>query len=306
MLAIQVFLFEAFKQNPLTKEDIFDESNLINLCKKYPKLFPRDRLAIENILPLLDKYIKAKTLPFSFFKPKILKTRESAMEIADRMTTYLVIGLIVGARLGYVFFYGWPTFKQNPMEIFKIWEGGLASHGASLGLLVGLCFLVYRSRKSEIKVTFFQILDILGIITGVIAFFIRLGNFVNQEIVGIPSNLPWAIIFKDPLGGEAVVPRHPVQLYEAFFYLFLALLTYSLWRKGRVKIGEGMMSGILIANLFTFRFFIEFLKEHQGLVVAPSNPLQMGQLLSIPFILFGLILILRPILKKRQYKRSLP
>ena len=228
------------------------------------------------------------------------------MEIADRMTTYLVVGLIVGARLGYVFFYGWPAFKENPIEIFKIWEGGLASHGASLGMLAGLTLLIYRCRGAKFKITFLQILDILGIITGVIAFFIRLGNFVNQEIVGIPTNVAWAVLFKDPLAGEAIVPRHPVQLYEAFFYLFLAILTTTLWKRGKVKIGEGVMSGLLLLNLFTFRFFIEFIKEHQGLVVSPQNPLQMGQILSIPFILFGLMLILRPLLKKRQYKRFLP
>ena len=305
MLGVHIFLFEVFSKTPVEEKMLVDQNRLIQLCRQHPKLFDQNQLSIENILPLLHKYIKAKILPLKFFHHTILNTRKLAMGIIDQLTTYLVIGILVGARLGYVFFYGWPSFKANPMEIFKIWEGGLASHGASFGILLGLTFFIIRRSKEKLKFSFLHVLDVIAIFTGVIAFFIRIGNFVNQEIVGIPTTVPWAIIFAQPFGGEAAVPRHPVQLYEAFFYLLLAIFTYMLWKKNKVKMGEGVMSGVLITLLFAFRFFIEFFKEHQGLVIQPQNALQMGQILSVPFVVLGLMLVLRPIWQsKRLYKKS--
>lgn len=304
-LGARIFLREIASRSPLTPEEIIDEKKLLTLCQKYPKLFPENQLSLTAILPLLDKYIKAKILPYAFFHPQILKTRKKAMEIADRLTTYLMIGLVVGARLGYVFFYGWPAFKGRPLEIIKIWEGGLSSHGACLGMIVGLALFVYRQSKEKLKITFLQGLDILAIISGTLAFFIRMGNFMNQEILGIPTNVSWAIIFGDPLAGESMVPRHPVQLYEALFYLFMAMSTYLLWKKNWAKVGEGVLTGILLVNLFSFRFMVEFIKVHQGLVIDAQSALQMGQVLSIPFVLLGLALILRPILGKQLRKKPL-
>lgn len=302
----RVFLYESLGNSSLTKEWVADERELLKLCQKHPRLFPKEKLHIEEIIPLLDKYIKTKTLPISFFSSKRLRIKEKAMEIADRLTTFLVLGLVVGARLGYVFFYGWPAFRAHPLDIIKIWEGGLASHGGCIGVLIALFWVVYRQSKTALKITFLQILDILALICGVIAFFIRLGNFINQEIVGIPTQKPWGIIFQNPLAGESVVPRHPVQLYEALFYLGIALLSYTLWKKNWVKIGSGRLTGIVLSTLFLFRFFIEFLKEHQGVVLDSGSYLQMGQVLSLPFILIGLGLILRPIwIQKQQRMKSL-
>lgn len=306
LLGARIFLYESFTYSPITREWVKDEENLLKLCKKYPHLFPKEKLHIEEIIPLLDKYIKTKTLPLAFFSSKGLRIKEKTTEIADRLTISLVLGLVVGARLGYVFFYGWPAFKAHPLDIFKIWEGGLASHGGCLGVLIALFWVVYRRSKTALKITFLQILDILAVICGVIAFFIRMGNFINQEIVGIPTQKPWAIIFQDPLAGESIVPRHPVQLYEALFYLCIAIFSYTLWRKNWVKIGSGRITGIVLSILFSFRFFIEFLKEHQGIVLDSGSFLQMGQVLSLPFILIGIGLVLRPIwVEKRQYMKSL-
>ncbi|MCH9631856.1 MAG: Phosphatidylglycerol--prolipoprotein diacylglyceryl transferase [Chlamydiae bacterium] len=305
MLGVHLFLYEVFSKTSVKKEMVVDQNRLIELCRKYPKLFDKNQLNIESILPLLHKYIKAKILPLKFFNHAILHARKFATAIIDQLTTYLAIGILIGARLGYVFFYGWPSFKSNPIEIFKIWEGGLASHGASFGILLGLTLFIMRRSKEKLKFTFLHVLDVIAIFTGVIAFFIRIGNFVNQEIVGTPTNVPWAVIFAQPFGGETSVPRHPVQLYEAFFYLFLAALTYMLWKKNKVKMGEGVMSGVLLVLLFSFRFCIEFLKEHQGLVIQPQHALQMGQILSIPFVVLGLTLALRPIWQgKKLYKKS--
>lgn len=306
LLGAKIFLYESLSHTSLTQQWIKDEANVLNLCKKYPHLFPHKNLHIEEIIPLLDKYIKTKILPVSFFSSKRLRIKEKVMEVTDRLTTYLVLGLIVGARLGYVFFYGWPAFKAHPMDIVKVWEGGLASHGGCLGVLAALLWAVYRSSKTGLKITFLQIMDILAIICGVLAFFIRMGNFINQEIVGVPTQKPWGIIFLDPLAGESVVPRHPVQLYEALFYLCIAVLSYVLWKKNWIKIGSGKITGIILSILFSFRFFIEFLKEHQGVVIESGSFLQMGQVLSLPFILVGVGLILRSIwMEKQQHRKSL-
>ncbi len=305
LLGVHLFLFEIFSKTSVQESMIVDQRRLIELCKEHPKLFDKNQLSMKNILPLLHKYIKAKILPLKFFHHKVIDVRKIAMGITDQLTTYMVIGILVGARLGYVLFYGWPAFKTNPLEVFKIWEGGLSSHGASLGILTGLTLFIIKRSKEKIKFSFLHVLDVIAIFTGVIAFFIRLGNFVNQEIVGIVSNMPWAIIFAHPFGGESAVPRHPVQLYEAFFYLCLALITYMLWKRNKVKMGSGQLTGILLVLLFTFRFFIEFFKARQGLLIQSQSSLQMGQLLSIPFIFLGLGLILRPRwLSRRQYKRS--
>lgn len=306
LIAGRIFLNEVFMQKKLEKEDVKNPSKLFALCQNYPALFGSEKLCLDNILPLLDKYIKAKKLPFKFFNSKIFHINDSAIQAGDRLTTYQVVGALLGSRLGYVFFYGWPAFKEHPLDIFKIWEGGLASHGACLGILSALFLFCYRQAKKQFYFSFLHLLDILAIISGAIAFFIRLGNFVNQEIVGTFSQLPWAVIFVHPLGGElGAIPRHPVQLYEAFFYLFLSFLTFRLWKKNKICIGNGLMTGVLLTLLFTFRFFIEFLKAPQGYMVGFQSHLQMGQILSLPFIVLGIILILRPyLLKKQQYKRS--
>lgn len=306
LIAGRIFFNEVFMQKKLQPEDIKDTQKLFDLCKKYPSLFKVKTLSLEAILPCLDKYIKAKRLPWKFFSSQIFYIRDFAMQMGDRLTTYLVVGVIIGARLGYVFFYGWPTFKTHPLEIIKIWEGGLASHGACAGILISLMLFCYRQPKKSFYFSFFHLLDLLAIISGAIAFFIRIGNFINQEIVGTFSQLPWAVVFMHPFGGEqGAIPRHPVQLYEAAFYLFLAFLTYKLWKKNIVRLGEGLMTGILLVLLFSFRFFIEFFKAHQGLVIDPQSHLQMGQILSLPFIVLGFGLIFRSYwLKKQQYKKS--
>ena len=305
LVTAYLFSFEVFSKWPVQKESILDENRLLKTCQSYPSLFDLKKQELGSILPQIDKYIKAKILPLKFFNSKIFSARKLATALTDQLTTYLVLGIIVGARLGYVFFYGWPLFKENPLDVFKIWEGGLASHGACIGVLVGLLLFMLKRSKEKLKFSFLHLLDVIVVPTGLMAFFIRLGNFMNQEIVGTASNLPWAVIFASPFGGEAPVPRHPVQLYEALFYLFLVCLSFGLWKGRKVKMGEGQLAGIVLSLLFLFRFFIEFLKEHQGLVVDSGHALQMGQILSVPFFLFGLILALKPFFThKQQYTKS--
>lgn len=226
--------------------------------------------------------------------PSLKKAFEDpAIFIADKMVLYVVIGLVIGARLGYVFFYGWPLYRENPLDIFKIWLGGLASHGACAGILMATWFLKIKFYKKCRELSYSYFLDLLAIISGFFACFIRLGNFVNQEIVGKATNLPWAIVFLNPFDGAQALPRHPVQLYEAFFYLLLALSLVLLWGKKVWPMGRGLYASYFLSLLFTFRFFVEFLKEPQGYVLPLYKGLTMGQYLSLPFVFGGCFLLWR-------------
>ncbi|MCH9633711.1 MAG: Phosphatidylglycerol--prolipoprotein diacylglyceryl transferase [Chlamydiae bacterium] len=270
---------------------------------KYPHVLP-DSEDQNSCLQALALSIKTKKLPYSFYRSKILPFIKDSDQFLDSMTGYLIVGVIVGARLGYVFFYGWPFFRENPLDIFKIWEGGLASHGACIGILMALFLFVKRIAKTTLNFSYLHLLDVLTIMSGFFAFFIRMGNFVNQEIVGLASKLPWAVIFLNAFEGLPPIPRHPVQLYEAFFYLFIGLSLWLLWKKNKVPTGHGLFAAIFLITLFSFRFGIEFLKEPQGVVLPIFKGLRMGQYLSLPFILAG-ITILLTFKKKQQYKKSL-
>lgn len=219
--------------------------------------------------------------------------RTMALSLTDRLTWFVVLGIIVGARLGHVFFYDWPYFKHHPEEIFNISEGGLAglaSHGGAVGILLAIALFKISISKKYPELTFWTIVDIVAVPTSLAGFFIRLGNFFNQEILGTPSQLPWAVIFGHPADGSLSMPRHPVQLYEGFAYLFLFVLIFSLWKWTQVRWKPGFITGLFFILLFTIRFFLEFFKTSQSFVIDERN-IQMGQYLSLPFILTGFILL---------------
>lgn len=213
--------------------------------------------------------------------------RESARKIADQVSTYLLIGILLGARLFDIFFYEkWDSFLKDPLFIFRLWEGGLSSHGAVIGLIIAV--IVYQKRHRYFKTL--RLLDLLSIVAGIAAACIRIGNFINQEILGKPSEVPWAIVFGHPADGSFPVPRHPVQLYEALFYL---LLFYVMWRLKDKLLSwpPGKLCGLFVTAVFSFRFFIEFFKEEQSIWLHSS--LTMGQWLSLPLVMIGLVLWLR-------------
>lgn len=216
---------------------------------------------------------------------------EMATKLTDTFTSFTILGTLVGARLGDVFFYHWDYFKNHPLDIFKVWEGGLASHGGTLGILLSIFLFSLYVKKQVPTLTFIRLIDFFAIPTALVGFFIRLGNFVNQEILGTPSSLPWAVIFGNPLDRSAPIPRHPVQLYEAFSYLVIFCIIFTLWRKKGPELTQGMLSGLLLILVFTSRFFLEFWKATQASFIDPYLPIQMGQLLSIPFIFLGFFLI---------------
>lgn len=207
--------------------------------------------------------------------------------LTDRLC-WCAIFAIIGARLGHVFFYAWPFYREHPIEIIKIWEGGLASHGGALGAMIALFFFIRTIRPIAPWLNYICLLDCLVIPTSLAGCLIRMGNFFNQEIIGIPSTLPWAIIFGHPFEDPLVVPRHATQLYEAGFYFLLFIFLFSLWYRTKDRLKEGYLSGLFFVLMFSFRFFIEFLK-----VSGDSGSIGTGQWLSIPFVLLGIFLLIR-------------
>ena len=223
------------------------------------------------------------------FPKSIEKAKDLANILTERMTWFIVAGTIIGSRLGHVFFYEWPRYRNHLGDIFKIWEGGLASHGGAIGVILALFLFRKTIQKSFPELTMVTLMDIVSIPTAFVAVCIRLGNFVNQEIIGPASNAPWAIIFGDPIDGGPAIPRHPTQLYEAICYLGTFLFLWALWYKKSDKLKPGMIAGLFFICVFGSRFILEFLKMPMSLMIDESF-LQTGQILSIPFIFAGALL----------------
>lgn len=216
---------------------------------------------------------------------RIFKLEGKPEKDLDAVILYVIIATIVGARLGHCLFYQPDYYLSNPIEILKIWEGGLASHGAAIGILLSL-YLYSRKRSGQ---SFLWITDRVVIPVALGGAFVRIGNLMNSEIVGKPTDLPWGFIFVR--NGEDFA-RHPSQLYEASFYLFTFWVLWRLYKKYQKKLPEGSLLGLFLVMVFGFRFLVEFVKDNQ-VPFEDQLLLNMGQLLSIPAILLGLWLIRR-------------
>jgi len=217
---------------------------------------------------------------------KIFVAEKLQIQDLDALTIYMIAGTILGARIGHVLFYEPEIVLSNPFEIFAIWHGGLASHGGALGIIAGL-WLFQRKRK---KYTMTWLLDRLAIVAALSGMCIRIGNLFNSEIVGMPTDVPWAFWFKR--NDALPVWRHPAQLYEAIICLIIFLGLWHLYKKGLSLSHPGRIFGIFLVVLFSARFLVEFIKERQvGFEVA--LPLDMGQILSIPFIVAGVWYLVR-------------
>ena len=192
---------------------------------------------------------------------------------------YLLVAMIIGARLGQVLFYAPGFYFRHPLEIFKIWKGGLASHGATAALLIAVWLY---ARKIGRK--FLELADRMTMSVAVAIIFVRIGNFFNHEIVGRVTDVPWAVEFlKSKAGTE---PRHPSQLYESMLGMVVLAILLYLDAKVADRYGRGLLAGTLVIVYFGGRFFLEFFKEYQTL--SPNFPLTMGQILSIPMIAVGI------------------
>lgn len=238
-------------------------------------------------------WIVAFILGFYITK-KIWKNENQSNESLDSLFIYSVLGIMIGARLGHVIFYQSELIREDFFSIFlpfSFKDGirftgfqGLASHGAAIGMIISM----YLFNKKVLKKTILWILDRVVIATALGAVFVRIGNFINSEIVGIKTDSSLGVIF---LQNNETFARHPAQLYEAFCYIFVFLiLLYFYWKTNKSK-QEGFLFGLFLVFLWTIRFFVEFVKEPQGkedLAAFFGNVLNNGQLLSIPFILIGL------------------
>lgn len=215
---------------------------------------------------------------------KMLKHEGKPEEWMDSLLIYTMVGTVLGARLGHVFFYDWGYYSQHPGEILMTWKGGLASHGAAIGIISAMYFWSrFVSKKSM-----WWILDRVVVTVALAGSFIRLGNFLNSEIIGKATDLPWAVIFLR----VDLVPRHPSQIYESIGYLLIFIFLYrSYWKRGKGAY-EGYLFGMFLILVFGFRFVVEFSKEIQVAFEA-GLPLNMGQLLSIPLVLTGVFFVYR-------------
>lgn len=199
----------------------------------------------------------------------------------DDMVFYAALGVILGGRIGYVLFYNLGAFLENPLLLFKVWEGGMSFHGGLLGVLIAMGLFARKLHKS-----FFEVTDFLAPLVPLGLFFGRIGNFINGELWGRVSDLPWAMVFHSPGAGD--LPRHPSQLYEAALEglaLFIILWLYSA-RPRPTK----AVSGLFLICYGSFRFLIEFVRQPDAqLSFIAFDWLTMGQLLSLPMILFGIL-----------------
>jgi prolipoprotein diacylglyceryl transferase len=231
----------------------------------------------------------ATGIAFAFFMVSDIYRRSKVEDKYMISLLYMIVaGALIGARLGEVFFYNFADYKEHPLEIVKIWNGGLSSHGATIGIII----MAFIYAKWVIKKPFLWVGDRIVAGVAITAAFVRIGNFCNSEIVGKYSNVPWAVVFKRHYneGFADVLPRHPTQIYEAIAYIILSFSLYVFFRKKQDKFKTGTISAYFLIGMFCFRFLIEFLKEIQESFES-SLILDMGQLLSIPFICYGFAIL---------------
>lgn len=205
----------------------------------------------------------------------------------EDLVFYVTLGIILGGRIGYVLFYGTDTFLKNPLEIFAIWHGGMSFHGGIIGVIIAIFFVA-----NKIKYPFLSLTDLSALYTPIGIFCGRLANFINDELWGRATNVPWAVRF--PNGGY--VPRHPSQLYEAFFEgILLFIILNLLWKKQWVRKHTGFISGIFLLLYGIFRAFIELFRQPDAQLGFIFMHITMGQLLCVPFIVLGSWIIYKAI-----------
>lgn len=238
---------------------------------------------------------------------KMFKQENVPEKWVDSLFIYVIIATVIGARLGHVFFYGWDYYSQNLSEIPKIWHGGLASHGGALGIILSIwLYSKYVTHRSMLWT-----LDRLMVPIGLAAFFIRMGNLMNHEIYGHATSLPWGFRFVTnirawQMGATPIfsMPSHPTQIYEAlsYFITFLIML-YMYYKIKDAKDRPGLMFGVFIIIVFSSRFFIEFIKNDQE-AFESGMFLNMGQWLSIPFVLFGIYFVWHALKNVPKYYKA--
>lgn len=213
------------------------------------------------------------------------------------LLAYVVVATIVGARLGHVFFYEWDYYSAHPAEIFKVWQGGLASHGGTIGNIIAVFLFSWFVAKKPASWTFDKLVIPIALVGGLI----RLGNLMNSEIYGGPTTLPWGFVF---IRNGETVPAHPTQLYEALCYFALfALLMWMYWKRNAEE-RPWLITGVFFIGIFLPRFLIEYVKNVQvqsEYDMIARYGMNLGQMLSIPFILLGIGLVIWALSHPRQH-----
>jgi phosphatidylglycerol---prolipoprotein diacylglyceryl transferase len=232
----------------------------------------------------------------------IFRRENIPQELLEKLTIYGIIGIFVGARLGHCLFYEPSYYFAHPLEIilpiqplpgggykFSGYQG-LASHGGGLGLIIALIIYSHKAKQPLIKT-----IDLIAIVAPLEGCFIRLGNLMNSEIIGIPTTKPWAFLF----ARIDNIPRHPSQLYEAFCYLLIFVIMIMLYKYLRTRMQNGFFFGLSLTMVFIARFLIEFIKEKQ-VDFEENLAIDMGQILSIPYIIIGIGFIIYGLMKTRK------
>lgn len=213
------------------------------------------------------------------------------------LLTYIVVATIIGSRLGHIFFYQWDYYSQHLDEIFKIWEGGLASHGGTIGNIIAILLFSWFVTKKNPSWTFDKLVVPVALVGGLI----RLGNLMNSEIYGGVTDLPWGFVF---VRDGQTLPMHPTQIYEALCYFALfGLLMWMYWKKNAQE-RPWLITGVFFIGIFLPRFLIEYVKNVQvgkEVEMIAEYGINMGQLLSIPFIIIGVVMVVYAMIKPRQH-----
>jgi len=291
-----VCCFKSLNSREMSSKEVFSR----RLSDLFSKTSPSPTKLSSSLYSFFTKFLTAaeKNL-FSWrvyfedlFGLSLVTLKQKALHLTESMSFLCVIGVVVGARLGDVIFYQEFTYYiKDPITILQIWKGGLSSHGGAIGALIAIWVFSRKKRCKDVGLSFLRIADIVTIPTALLGSFIRVGNFINQEILGTQASVPWAVVFGHPADGSVPVPRHPVQLYEALIY-FLIFLTLTIHWKGVFRlVRPGLVLGWFLLAVFSSRFVLEFFKTEQSDYLIDQTHLHMGQYLSLPFILLGLYLV---------------
>ncbi len=208
-------------------------------------------------------------------------------ENAERLMIHALLGAVVGARLVHCLFYEPDYYLSHPLAILRIWEGGLASHGGALGMLLALWF---AARTAQPRLPFLWLIDRVSMPAALGAVFVRVANFLNSEIVGIPTSGRWGVVFES----IDALPRHPAQLYEAIAYALIFAVLLAIYRRSGKRTPEGLLFGVLMALVFSARIVVEFFKTPQAAYEA-GQLFTVGQYLSLPFVMLGVVMMVRAI-----------
>jgi phosphatidylglycerol---prolipoprotein diacylglyceryl transferase len=222
----------------------------------------------------------------------IFRKEKKPQEDLDALLIYMVLATVLGARIGHYLFYEPETLFRDPLEVILPPYRGLASHGATIGILSALWLYSRRKSSQLTNQTFLWVTDRIVIVVALAGACIRLGNLMNHEIVGLPTTLPWGFIFKYNNEYAVAQARHPAQLYESLSCLVLFFILLGLWNRMKENVPRGLFLGIFLIWVFGLRFLFEYLKENQ---VAFENSmfLNMGQILSIPAVLLGIYFVVK-------------